>query len=317
MIGFGRIVNVIGDSFFWLSFFLLFYTLVGVKAQAYTYPLVYDDEGRMLVDVHVLGQGPYKFLLDSGASHTVVYTNLPIELDINAIPLRSKMVRTSTGRRPMQLYDVGAIDVLGVSLQLGATPAIPLSRDARVFGIIGSDLLKGRIIQINPAKKSIQVLMDPPDDLRAYKKIQGRYVGYGSMAVVLQIDGVTIPALLDTGATKSVLNTPARDVLQKAGAALFPEKGAPTIQSSTGSARGSYLGVNTIDFVSDPQYDQSQPIALARTPQVLISANLPVFKHMGARNAPAMLLGMDYLSGRNIILDMQRMALYWNAEKSP
>ena len=262
-------------------------------------PLDFDKNGRPLVQVKINGRGPFTFLFDTAASRSVIYDNLVAVLGLETQNLKFRRVMTATGVREAPLYHLVRFEALGRTLEKLETVALPFGRDPALYGIIGVDLMRGQVFHLQRDKRTISVLNQLPQNMAAWDHIEGRYVGYGSIALQVQLDGQDVPAILDTGASTTVLNTPASSMLAKSGGATVVESKTPRIVASNGSFSGGYSQVSEMQFGT----------GVFRTIKLAV-ANLPAFTTFGARNAPAMILGMDYLDKRQLMLDMQRMDLY-------
>ncbi len=253
-----------------------------------------DEHGRMLVDVHVGGEGPFPFLLDTAASRTVMYRTLVSLLELEAVPFKSRRVMTATGAREMQLYRVGDLEALGKTLRVNETVAMPDPALEGTSGILGIDLLRGHQLLLDRTGARL-------DDDRNLKReagwldLKARAVGYGSLAVTVIIEGVEIHALVDTGSGHTVLNGPALQALQE----VIPEGMTDDQASVSASGRAMAASVIKVPAMSVGPWQL--------TDQRLVSAHLPVFSTFGASRAPAMILGMDVLLQADVVaMDFRR-----------
>lgn len=253
-----------------------------------------DEQGRVLVDVEVRGEGPYPFLLDTAASRSVMYRTLVSELGLEAVPFKSRRVMTATGAREMQLFRIGELKALGKSLEVKETVAMPDPSVEGISGILGIDILRGHVLMLDRTGARL-------DDDRNVKRepgwldLKARAVGYGSLAVTVVIEGVEIHALVDTGSGATVLNGPAFEALQE----VIPD-GVTDDQASV-SASGRAMAAHVIKVPGMTIGDW----ALAE--QRLVSAHLPIFSTFGASHAPAMILGMDVLlQADTVAMDFKR-----------
>jgi predicted aspartyl protease len=102
-----------------------------------------DERGGVVVPVSINGRGPFQFLLDTGATHSVISGSLADELALRFVARAS--VLTSTGRewRPVVSLDqttIGSARSEGLLASVAA--AAQLDNIARgIDGIIGQDFL--------------------------------------------------------------------------------------------------------------------------------------------------------------------------------
>jgi predicted aspartyl protease len=104
-----------------------------------------DDEGMVIVRASLNGSEPIPFLLDTGASHSVVSGALANRLHLTAVAKTEVM--TSTGRevRPVVKIDTASIGSKAVEALLASVvPQVQLTAiKPGVEGIIGQDFLSG------------------------------------------------------------------------------------------------------------------------------------------------------------------------------
>jgi predicted aspartyl protease len=106
-------------------------------------PLSIDDKGGIIVDVRVDGAGPFKFLLDTGTSRTVVADDLARELGAPVVA-KSEVV-TSGGPDLRLVVRLGSIVMSSMHVDGVLAPVVPASRLAPlgrgVRGLLGQDFL--------------------------------------------------------------------------------------------------------------------------------------------------------------------------------
>lgn len=265
-------------------------------------PSSLDDQGRILIPVGVGEQGSYPFLLDTAASRTVVYRKLVSELGLEALPRRSTRVMTATGAREMQLYRLGDLHVLGLTMTVHETVAMPDVGRRDIYGIVGVDLMRGRVLLLGKGRAQLVAdEFDLPGREEDWLRVDGRPVGYGSVAVTVTIGGHEIPAIVDTGAGASVLNRAALDLLQQ------DDTDGVSIDRATLSSSGGTVAAQIV-MVREMNIG-----GWKRSNERLTSAQLPIFAVYGAARTPAMILGADILlSPTATAIDFNDWALWIN-----
>ncbi|UTW60161.1 aspartyl protease family protein [Kordiimonas sp. SCSIO 12603] len=255
-----------------------------------------DAYGRLMVGVHVNGEGPFPFILDTGASRSVIYRSLTALMDIQAVPFKSRSIVTARGYRRVQVFDVRDLFALGQTLQVEDTVALPDVIGSQAKGLIGVDVLTGKTLLMKP-KDDLAVLLDSSDDFReedGWSYIQGRPVAYGSLALEIEIGGVTVPLIVDTGASHTVINTSGAEAMARSG---IEEKETSARIAGTRSTKQMLVP----DLVlGDLEIGNAE----------LYVADIPVFVLLGASNVPAMILGMDVLGEHEFAIDFKTWRLY-------
>ncbi len=278
------------------------------------------EDGRPLVPVRV-GKGsgngsengrpdadsPFAFIVDSAASHSVIYDTLVSRLGLESVPGASIPVTTAAGRRLRPVYDVGSLSAFGVTLPIGRTVALSDRTRGAAHGLIGVDLLRGRMLVLaGGAPRLIMGGEAPASDGEAgpWQAVQGRPVGRGSIAVDMRIDlpdggRRTVPAILDTGASHTIL-TPAaaRGLARHQGRDVRVESDGLPVPGRPVQVPGLALG----------------GLHVAGVPA--IAADLPVFRRFGVgADTSAALIGMDLLSRVDVALDFRQWRLWWRPPK--
>jgi predicted aspartyl protease len=268
-----------------------------------------DHQGRRLVDVQVDSHGSFPFLIDTAASHTVLYRRFVGEVGLSAIPRRSTRVITATGTREMGFYRVDSVTALGRVLHVGETIAMPDAgggQDAP-YGIIGVDFLAGHVLVVTASEVRLLAAEDfspAADDAISWHRVPGRAVGRGSVATDVTVAGLTMPAIIDTGAAVTVINRRAVDRLRES------HVGAVEFRSSSLSAAAGRMRAETL------QVERMTIGEVVLRDRDILASNLPVFATYGAAEVPAMILGADILFSRPVAIDFVNHDLYIGIAKA-
>lgn len=249
-----------------------------------------------MVGVHVNGEGPFPFIVDTGASRSVIYRSLTALMNIQAVPLKSRSIITASGYKRVQVFDVKDLFALGQTLYIEDTVGLPDIIGSSAKGLIGVDVLAGKTLVLKPLD-DLAMLLQSSDMLKeeqGWSYIQGRPVAYGSLALEVEIGGVTVPLIVDTGASHTVVNSAGADAMGRSG--LKSLKVAAIIAGARSSKQ-----------IIIPQIALAG-IELENTK--IYVADVPVFRMLGAGSVPAMILGMDLLEQQDFALDLQKWRLY-------
>jgi len=247
---------------------------------------------RMFIAVDVNGQGPFRFLVDSGADRSVVGSALAAQL---ALPVgRAVRLQGMAGTARVATVRIDSLK-LGTSTMTGiAAPALP-ERYLGAQGIVGIDALADQRLMFDFDRKTITV-----QDAR-----RPEAVGGGDEIVVLarrrngqliltaaSVGGVPIYAVIDTGSEVTMGNL----ALQ---ARLFSRARPPrpiVLTSVTGQTLTANL--STLSSIRIGGVDIGN-VAVA-------FADAPPFRLFGLEKQPAMLIGTDVLEAfRRVALDFR------------
>ncbi len=251
-------------------------------------------KSRMFILVDVDGQGPFRFLVDSGADRSVVGASLAEQLKLPAgrvVKLQGMAGAARVGTVRVDSLKLGSSTIADI-----AAPALP-ERFLGAQGIVGIDALVDQRLLLDFDKKTITV-----QDARRPEAVSG-----GDEIVVLarrrngqliltaaSVNGVPIYAVIDTGSEITMGNLalqarvlgsrrppPPRPVV------LTSVTGA-TLTANLATASNIRLGGLTLSNVN------------------VAFADAPPFRLFGLEKVPALLIGTDVLEAfRRVALDFR------------
>lgn len=250
------------------------------------------------------GVGPLPFIIDTGASKSVIYRGLTAMIGLQALPNQSKRILTATGYKRVLVYPVTDFFVLGRTLKVTETVALPdiIGSDAK--GLIGVDMLAGLTLYIDMQMGQGDLSVGPPSG-NDWVTVQGRPVAYGSLALEVNIGGLDIPVIVDTGASDTVINTAGSEAIGRSATGVRRE----TITASMSQGKKmAFVALRVPSFkIGD----------FGRTNMRLVVSDLPVFAMLGARDVPAIILGMDLLGQQPFAIDFKNWRLNIKPEQQP
>lgn len=259
-----------------------------------TLDLARDALARMTVPVMINGQGPFAFVIDTGADRTVISRELATKL---ALPLGEVAKLHSTAGE--ELVQTAVIDRLQVGHRTVRNINAPelAASDLGAMGMLGVDSLHDQQVVLDFAARQLQTtesrreLEDPGAVV-----VHGRF-RFGQLILMdARIRGVATSVILDSGAQASVGNAALRKVLLgRAHAGAQPV--IVQVISVTGQSTSA-------EFETVPEMTIGG-MAVRNMP--LAFAPLHTFDVFGMSREPALLLGMDILSHfRRVTIDFKR-----------
>ncbi|HMP44647.1 MAG TPA: retroviral-like aspartic protease family protein [Sphingopyxis sp.] len=262
-------------------------TLLTGEVVPFVQPFDLDATRRMAVKVMVAGEGPFSFLVDTGAERTVIARELADRLGlVEGRKLRLATIGSST---TAPSFRVAALHMTDLSMTGFDAPAFP-GRHIGAAGLIGVDMLEERRVLIDFRKETMEILET---------RLRARPIIRDDDAIVVtarnsagrlilsdaRIDGKRIDVIVDTGAQTSVGNPALQKLVAAKRAHRFPF--LPTVLNAvSGEAvpatrtaiRSIAIGGMTVNDL---------PVSFADS---------QAFRALGLAERPALLLGMDSLS---------------------
>jgi predicted aspartyl protease len=240
-----------------------------------------ERDDRMTVPVHLSGEGPYRFLVDTGADRSAVSRELADKLRL----------KSAGGAELHSVSGVSTVNTARVhDLAFTRTPeksvdaAVLESANIGADGIVGVDLLRSQRIQFDFEKHSMSIVPSRAPDFQVEpgtivveaRRKNGRLVVSDATA-----NGQPLTIVLDTGSQVTIGNTALLQRLR--GRALADPAQRMELLSVTGEKiTGDYMFINELTIGG---------IRLANLAVVFTDAH--TFKQLNLDKKPALLLGMN------------------------
>lgn len=256
-----------------------------------------DGHDRLTVGVKIAGQGPYSFLIDTGASRSAISRELAGRLglaDSDAATLYSVTGVTSVATARVPLLEWTAKQVRDVHAAL----LEPSNMGAD--GILGLDSLNSQRILFDFARNTLTVVpsnMYIPDEPGTIV-VNGRARNGRLILTDATAGNTRVTLIVDTGAEISVGNRALWLKLNRGG--KLQTRGPIELQSVTGAKLNGELMVL-------PEVEV-HGVKLRGLP--IFFADSALFKQLRLDDRPAMLLGMNALRGfKKVSIDISRRSL--------
>jgi predicted aspartyl protease len=245
-----------------------------------------DAESHMRVTVQINGNGPYRFVVDTGADRSVLAADVAADLGLlhgGRVMMEGAVRAVASETVAVQELSFGAVTCKNLLLPL--LPRSMLEAD----GYLGLDALDGHLVTFDFKNHTLGI-GQPRSRLGALwlKQDETRIRASGSSghlrAVNCSVDGAMATAFIDSGAEVSAGNSSLLAVLTGRRRPDY-EIGAIPITDITG---GQLSGGMTI-------VKKIQLMELHFSDCPLVIADFQVFDIWGLRDRPALLIGMNFL----------------------
>jgi predicted aspartyl protease len=263
-------------------------------------PTTLDRVGRVLAPVRVDGQGPFRFIVDTGATVSALSPVLVARLGLEPgrAPVRMQGV---TGTAVVPTARVARLEAGALRLHDLELPVVQPQVFAEADGILGVEGMRGNRLDIDFAADRVTISRSRGDAApHGFMVVPVRRRRDRLLVVDARIGGVRGRAIIDTGAERTLgnrlLQQRLRLAARDAGAAQHPTRvyGATDAVQHGESARAPRIRLG--DAVLE---------------NVLVTfADLHVFRFWGLQDTPALLLGMDLLGVvSRLVIDYRRSEL--------
>ncbi len=267
-----------------------------------------DAASHLTIDVHINGQGPFRFVVDTGAERSVIS-------DIVAANLKLPVGESVTIQGIAKTMVVGSLHADTVSfgpfVRNGVLlPVLPRSTLA-ADGYLGLDVIDGTRVTFDFKNHALRIeqpkpLLRPGDpSLETRIRAKGKA---GRLQIVdCMVDSVPAAAFVDTGAELSVGNAVLFDAL-RARRRRDTTIGTATLTGVTGGEiQAAVVPVTRIKLED-----------LSFTDGTLAIADVPDFDNWNLKYRPALLIGMDYLRQfASVSVDYRAKEIYFELSLAP
>jgi hypothetical protein len=278
--------------------------MVEAHEPRFVAPTRRDQIGRIWAPVFINERGPFRLVLDTGASHSAVTAMVALALGIPTDRSPPVTLRGVTGSATVPTIRVNTLSVGDVAVD---SPMLPIVPDAMggAEGILGSEGLANKRIFIDFRHDRITIAYSRGEKTdRDFVRIPFHSLR-GQLIVVDAIVGdVHTKAIIDTGGQTTIANLALRDAL------------ARTNQRSRGRPDqivGATLAVENGEIIATPAIELGTIQML--DPGVTF-ADLYIFKQWKLTAEPAILIGMDALGVLDtLIIDYREHELQLRTQK--
>jgi len=289
--------------------FVLTFSHTGTAQETATIPFEIGPRSHILIPVSINGSEQKTFVLDTGASITVINSERQ-----DAFSIDETAAINAQAEGVSSMYDIRLVKLDEISL----SPELTLKNVGEValmdtsqfegepesdtfmpmWGILGFNFFKNYDLTINYKDQTLGFAdhLDQ-DQCSALPGQEFELMMGASIAFDMVVNGAIVKAFLDTGSPRSMMNLSAATALN--GQPIpeeYDHQAAPktTGHQQTGhSGEEEKFGTATIDKMETGQETFSEN-------SLIEIVNVPVFATFGLANKPAMIIGNDLLVDKEI-----------------
>jgi predicted aspartyl protease len=245
-------------------------------------PTLRDRIGRIWAPVLINGRGPYRLVLDTGATHSAIVAQVANSLGIPVGTLSTIRVTGVTGSAVVPTISVNRMDVGELSMTSSVLPVV-----ADVFGgaegVLGTEGLSDKRILIDFGRDKVVIMRSKGELGRTgFATLPLRPLRDHLLALDVLVGGVRTKAIIDTGAQITIGNNTLRGALMRHNAR----------DVSKSEIEGVTLDVAAGDTMRAP------PISVGSLQFIGVNityGDMFIFDRWKLNNEPTLVLGMDVL----------------------
>jgi predicted aspartyl protease len=267
----------------------------------YASPTKKDHIGRIIAPVKINGQGPFRMIVDTGASHSTVSPQLARVLGLDTHDQTTMLVNGITGTAEVPSVRIDSLEYGELSYKSIRLPVIWAPLMAGADGILGIAGLKSERLTVDFIRNRVTISRSQRSSPSVgFFKIPAMRLVNGLMAIDARVGGVRTRAIVDTGSQRSLGNVALQEALGR-WRNLNPQTKVTDVYGSTSAvARGELSSAPVITLGK---------VKIASVE--LVYGDFHIFDVWDLRAKPALILGMDILgSVRSLGIDFGAQELY-------
>jgi predicted aspartyl protease len=281
-------------------------------------PTRLDHAGRIVAPVMIDGKGPFRFIIDTGASSSTISPQLATTLGLTPAGQtttgqttisqsqrmtgqRTMIVNGITGTQAVPSVSIGRLEAGDLVIQEMQLPVIWAPLMAGADGILGIAGFREESLFVDFRRNRVVISRSMRASNRVgYDKVPAKVLEGGLMAVKGRVGGVAVTAIIDTGSERSLGNA----ALQSA---LYAKRDNGNVErtavygATPDIASGEVRMVPTINL---------GPVNLSKV--TVVFGDFHIFEVWDLLDHPAVIIGMDVLGTVDSLgIDYRRSEIYF------
>jgi predicted aspartyl protease len=270
-------------------------------------PYQVGTDARIATNVLINGRGPYRFLLDTAASRSMMFEHVRAQLGLGA---NGEKLLTVYGMQnvgtavPVVAQEVRLANETIRDLPMGVLPDDSDPAD----GLLGMDALSNYLMVLDRNRLQLRLLTPDEGQTADFRKwpslsLTRRPVQDATASLWLMranVSGVSVTSLLDMGSGMTIFNW---NVAEQLGfkRTNFPREGMPQ------KLRDALGTVEPVIFINHVTIWLGGRVF---TDQTVLVANCNVFRYFHLDQGPAAILGSGLLKDNSLAIDFAHQRLY-------
>jgi hypothetical protein len=261
------------------------YTADSTEKAEYAVPTRTDHSGRIVAAVTINGQGPFRFMVDTGSNHTVLAELTLVKLGVTADANTVIPVAGINGSEQAPSVHIAALDAGDLHFREVDLPVLGGPVFDGLDGILGMDGFNGMKVfaEFDKDRMTISVSQGKRADV-AYSVVPVQFLSERLLMVDSRVGRLTVKTIIDTGGSHTLGNLALLEALTR---------------TRQDDAHAHHAGVIDVTQVS-------KTAMIGRVPDLqmgdvhiqglsIVFGDFQIFDTWGLKDQPTLLIGMDVL----------------------
>src|SRR3569623_2533806 len=245
----------------------------------------HDNFEHMMGPVMINGQGPFQFLIDTGANVSCVSRDLAQRLMLAELP--PARVHTIVGVRERPGVMIDHLQVGDRKRRSVRAAALPLTDG--LDGVLGIDWLTGQRLELGFKAKSLAITRSREDVAREGSAVVPARRRLGQLTIIdADVGGKRINAMIDSGSQMTICNSPLRELVAAS------DRRHGRIDPYQRLKMETLVGEQFWGELLYVPFMRLGGLHLGNVP--VVYSDMHVFDIWGLKDKPSVVLGMDLLT---------------------
>lgn len=255
------------------------------ESALFALPTTHDHAGRVVVPATVNGKGPFRFIVDTGATHSTITPDLARALGLKPTKVSTITVNGITGTAQVSAVTLDTLQTGDLTEDGLVVPVVGSAVMAGADGIFGAAGLTEKTLSVDFLRNRVRISGGFESAISDQSfKVHATRMSHGLMILAIRVGRVRAFGVIDTGSERTLGNLALRDALN--------ERGRPGTVAKVTSVYGATTQIEPGEIFRAPTIS----IETLRIEDVeVVYGDFHIFKVWELQEKPAMIIGMDVL----------------------
>jgi predicted aspartyl protease len=248
-------------------------------------PTTRDHIGRVIVPVTINGQGPFRFIVDTGANHSTISPGLVQTLGLQPSVEASILLDGITGSAQVTFVTINRLQAGDMTIEGTTLPVVSADIMGGADGILGAAGFTTKSLIVDFQRNRVAIARNVAAGVRTEAmRVHALRLTHGLITLDTRVGGVRVQAVIDTGSERTLGNLALRDALR------MPGRRGAVVQVT------SVYGATEKIEAGEIRIAPTIAIESLRVSDVaIVYGDFHIFKVWEMVDKPAMIIGMDVL----------------------
>jgi hypothetical protein len=282
-------------------------TLSRQESSLFALPTTRDHIGRVVVSATVNGKGPFRFIVDTGATRSTITPNLVRALGLKPAEVPVIVLNGITGTAQVSAVTLDTLQTGDLTIDGLVVPVVWAPVMAGADGIFGAAGLTEKSLSVDFERNRVEISRGVKAAVRAEAlRIHATRLTHGLMTLATQVGGVRALAVIDTGSERTLGNVALRDALN--------QRRRPGTVALVTSVYGATAQVERGEIWIAPTIVID---SLRINDVAVVYGDFHIFKVWDMHDKPAMIIGMDVLGTvASLGIDFKNQDIYFTNSRA-